>query len=123
MTALITRPSASANPYASILKDAAKVNWQVQDLIGEDKALDFTKPFLPEPLAHTEAIACLNATERLKLNQIRGNSYLQLFGLVEEFILPLVVEHVKAIGCDRIEATQAYLCFAEEESKHIHLFR
>ena len=32
--------------YASILKDAAKVNWRVQDLIGNGQSLDFTKPFL-----------------------------------------------------------------------------
>lgn len=109
--------------YSSILKDAAKINWHVQDLISKDKSLDFSKPFLPEKLAHTESISCLSPIEQLKLNQIRGNSYLHLFGLVEEFILPLVVDHVQTIGCEDIEATQAYLCFAKEESKHIHLFR
>jgi hypothetical protein len=109
--------------YSSILNDATKITWRVQDLISADKPLDFTKPFLPNAIAHTHAIACLAPNEQLMLNQIRGNSYLHLFGLVEEFILPLVVNHVQGIGCDDIEATQAYLCFAEEESKHIHLFR
>lgn len=109
--------------YASILNDATRVNWQVQDLIGADKPLDFTKPFLPDAIAHTHAIVCLTPSEQLALNHIRGNSYLHLFGLVEEFILPFVVNHVKWLGCDNIEATQAYLRFAEEESKHIHLFR
>lgn len=109
--------------YASILNDAVKVNWRVQDLIGADKPLDFTKPFLPEALAHTRAIACLTPAEQLTLNHIRGNSYLHLFGLVEEFILPLVVNHVQRLGHEDIQATQAYLTFAEEESKHIHLFR
>ena len=42
---------------------------------------------------------------------------------MEEFILPFVIDHVKTIGSKNIEATQAYLGFAEEESKHIHLFR
>ncbi|QYO67159.1 hypothetical protein [Leptolyngbya sp. 7M] len=109
--------------YAAILKDAAKINWRVEDLIGADKSLDFSKPFLPEALAHTGAITCLTANEQLALNHIRANSYLHLFGLVEEFILPLVVEHVQSLGSANIEATQAYLGFAEEESKHIHLFR
>lgn len=109
--------------YASILNDAAKVNWRVQDLIGADKPLDFTKPFLPEALAHTREIACLTPAEQLTLNHIRGNSYLHLFGLVEEFILPLVINHVQLLGQEDIQATQAYLTFAEEESKHIHLFR
>jgi hypothetical protein len=109
--------------YSSILNDAAKTTWRVQDLIGADKPLNFTKPFLPEAIAHTQAITCLTPNERLTLNHIRGNSYLHLFGLVEEFILPLVVNHVQSMGCDDIEGTRAYLCFAEEESKHIHLFR
>jgi hypothetical protein len=109
--------------YTSILKDAAKIAWQVPDLIGDDKPLDFSKPFLPEALAHTRSIACLTPDEQLTLNHIRGNSYLHLFGLVEEFILPLVVNHASSLGCNQIEATQAYLVFAAEESKHIHLFR
>jgi hypothetical protein len=109
--------------YTSILKDAAKIDWQVSDLIGEDRPLDFSKPFLPDEIAHTRSIACLSPDERLTLNHIRGNSYLHLFGLVEEFILPLVVNHARSIGCDNIEATEAYLGFAAEESKHIHLFR
>lgn len=111
------------DPYLSILKDAAKVNWQVEDVMGAGQSLDFTQPFLPESLAQTQILTCLSPAEQLKLNQIRGNSYLHLFGLVEEFILPLVMDHVKTIGCQDIEATQAYLGFAEQESKHIHLFR
>ena len=113
----------SPDLYLSILKDAAKVNWQVEDVLGAGQSLDFTRPFLPESLTRTQNLTCLSPAEQLKLNQIRGNSYLHLFGLVEEFILPLVMDHVKTIGCQDIEATQAYLGFAEQESKHIHLFR
>ena len=109
--------------YASILSAATRSKWRVEDLIGTDKPLNFTQPFLPEALSHTQAIACFSPKEQLTLNHIRGNSYLHLFGLVEEFILPLVMNHVQAIGCDDIVATQAYLTFAAEESKHIHLFR
>jgi hypothetical protein len=105
------------------LHAATRSIWRVDDLIGADKPLNFTKPFLPEALSHTQTIACLSPNEQLILNHIRGNSYLHLFGLVEEFILPLVVNHVQTIGCDDILATQAYLTFAAEESKHIHLFR
>jgi hypothetical protein len=116
-------PAIPKYSYSSILNDAAKITWRVQDLIDDDRPLDFSKPFLPEAIAHTQAISCLTPDEQLILNQIRGNSYLHMFGLVEEFILPLVVNHVQFIGCETIEATQAYLCFAQEESKHINLFR
>lgn len=109
--------------YQSTLRDALKVNWRVEDLIGGDKVLDFTKPFLPDSLARVNVIQCLNQPEKLVLNHIRGNSYLHLFILVEEFIIPMILAQVERMGYDDIYATQALLCFAEEESKHIHLFQ
>jgi hypothetical protein len=109
--------------YPSTLADSLKVNWRVEDLIGGDKKLDFTKPFLPDSLAGAGAITCLSAAEKLKLNQIRGNSYLYLFGLVEEFILPFVLDHArKSVHGDQ-HALRALLTFADEEGKHMHLFR
>lgn len=108
--------------YLAILKDAARVTWQVEDLIGPNRPLNFTRPFLPEALVQAQGIADLNADEALTLNHIRSNSYLYLFGLVEEFILPLVIDYVQTLGHEDLEAIQAYLGFAEEESKHIRLF-
>lgn len=119
----MTTTSAPSYSYQAILNAAHKVTWQVEDLIGGDKLLDFTKPFLPETLARVQGIECLNAQEKLILNQLRAHSYLYLFGVVEEFIVPLVLEHIQRIGTDDILATQAFLCFAEEEGKHIQLFR
>jgi hypothetical protein len=115
--------STSAYNYRAILDAAHKINWQVKDIIGDDKTLDFTKPFLPESLAQVQQIQCLSASEKLILNQIRGNSYLYLFGVVEEFIVPLVLNHIQRLGTTEVMATQAFLCFAEEEGKHIQLFR
>ncbi|NEP16950.1 MAG: hypothetical protein F6J97_08580 [Leptolyngbya sp. SIO4C1] len=109
--------------FESALKLAAKVNWQVEDIIGGDQQLNFAQRFLPETLANVSGIHCLNDAEKLKLNQIRGNSYLHLFGLVEEFIVPTVIGHLKTNGLTDITAAQALLHFAEEESKHIRLFR
>jgi hypothetical protein len=110
--------------YEATLADAIKVNWQVNDLIGGDKQLDFSKPFLPESLAQVRGLDCLNDREKLLLNQIRGNSYLHLFSFVEEFILPFVTDEARAsmLGGDIIE-TRALMGFADEEAKHIHLFR
>ncbi len=120
MTAIAINPSQG---YEQSLNRAAKVNWRIEDIIGDDKRLDFIKRFMPESLARVNEITCLNEAEKLVLNQIRGNSYLHLFGLVEEFIVPCVLDHVKTTGLSDITATQALLHFAEEESKHIRLFR
>ncbi|HVE82616.1 MAG TPA: hypothetical protein VND93_07200 [Myxococcales bacterium] len=110
--------------YGAILADSLKVTWKVEDLIGGDKTFDFGKPFLPESLAGVNGIKSLNAAEKLKLNQIRGNSYLYLFGFVEEFILPFALEHAqkKVPGGDNA-AVRALITFAEEEAKHMHLFK
>lgn len=110
--------------FEAALADALKVGWCVDDLIGGDKRLDFSKPFLPESLASVRSLTSLSAREQLLLNQIRGNSYLYLFGFVEEFILPFVLDEARSVvpGGDPFEV-RALLAFADEEAKHIHLFQ
>src|SRR5262249_28790535 len=83
----------------------------------------FSKPFLPESLARVEPLTFLSRGERLALNQIRGLGYLYTFGLVEEFILPFVLDHARPQLHGDAYAVRALLGFASEEAKHIHLFR
>lgn len=109
--------------YGAILADSLKVGWRVEDIIGGDKRLDFTRPFLPDALAGVTALRGLSPAEKLKLNQIRGNSYLHQFGLVEEFILPFVMDHARqAVHGENLEV-RAMVTMAEEEAKHMHLFK
>jgi P-aminobenzoate N-oxygenase AurF len=108
--------------YESALQDSLKVSWRVEDLIGNGKTLDFTKPFLPDSLAGVRGIGALSDREKLVLNQIRGNSYLHIFGFVEQFILPFVLEQTqKAVHGDSGKV-RALATFADEEAKHIQLF-
>jgi hypothetical protein len=109
--------------YADVLDASLKGNWRVEDLIGDDKPLDFRKPFLPETFARTRPLAFLDDRERLALNQIRGFGYLCTFGLAEEFILPFVLDHARPQVHANDERTRALLQFATEEAKHIDLFR
>jgi len=57
------------------------------------------------------------------LNQIRGHEYLSVFGLVEEFILPYVVDYARLQLSGDDYRVRALLQFAGEEAKHIHLFK
>jgi len=108
--------------YQSNLEASLRINWHIEDVIG-GRTFDYGKPFLPESLAGVEGIRCLSAKEKLKLNQIRGYTYLYLFGLVEEYILPSVLEHAEtSVHGDDYEI-RALLRFAEEEAKHIQLFK
>lgn len=108
--------------YEAALTAAQKVNWRIEDIIGGERKLDFSKPFLPESLARVRPLTFLDADDRLALNQIRGNTYLYVFGLVEEFILPFVLDHVRPRLQDDHYAVRAMLQFASEEAKHIQLF-
>ena len=81
--------------YQETLAASVKANWRVEDIIGGDKRIDFTRPFMPDSLARVNAIDFLHGVEKILLNQIRGYGYLYTFGLVEEFILPFVLDHVR----------------------------
>jgi len=110
--------------YPAILAASTRAAWQIDDVIGPDAALDFTRPFLPENLARTAGLDRLSEEERLTLNHIRAHEYLSLFGLVEEFILPFVLDHIRADLPDADDVrVRAMLQFASEEAKHIQLFK
>ena len=97
--------------------------WRVEDLIGGERRLDFSRPFLPEGLAGVESLDFLSRDERRTLNQIRGHEYLSIFGLVEEFILPFVLDHARPRLRDDDHRVRALLQFAGEDAKHIQLFK
>jgi hypothetical protein len=109
--------------YQSALATSERIGWKVDDLIGGDKKLDFSKPFMPESLAQVKQLSFLTPQEQLTLNQIRGHEYLSMFGLVEEFILPYVVDHARPQLSGDDYRVRALLQFAGEEAKHIHLFK
>lgn len=109
--------------YEGALKASERIHWTVEDLIGGDKTLNFDLPFLPESLARTQAMTALTPREQMLLNQIRGHGYLYTFGLVEEFILPFVLDHARPHLEEDDHRTRALLAFAAEEAKHIHLFK
>jgi hypothetical protein len=109
--------------YQSALATSERIGWKVDDLIGGDKKLDFSKTFMPESLAQVKQISFLTPEEQRTLNQIRGHEYLAMFGLVEEFILPYVVDHARLQLSGDDYRVRALLQFAGEEAKHIHLFK
>lgn len=109
--------------YEATLKASQKANWRLEDVIGGDKRLDFDHPFMPDSLARLEQIDFLSPGERQIFNHIRGHNYLYLFGAVEEFILPFLLDHVRPQLQGDTYQVRALLQFACEEAKHIHLFK
>jgi len=109
--------------FKDVLTASARAAWQIEDVLPEGSALDYSKPFMPEALARTGKVPFLNADEARVLNQIRGHEYLALFGVVEEFVLPFVLDHARPQLDENDHRVRALLNFAGEEAKHIHLFR
>jgi hypothetical protein len=109
--------------YEATLASSLRAQWQLDDVLRTDQELDFSRNFMPESLARTAALETLNPFEHKVLNQISAHQYLSIFGVVEQFILPFVVDHARPhlLGDDwRI---RAILNFAGEEAKHIQLFK
>jgi hypothetical protein len=113
----------STERYRNVLETSLRIAWRVEDVLPNAARLDPTRSFLPDSLAQVERIEFLDADARRTLNQIRGHSYLCLFGLVEEFILPFVVDHARTRFGEDDSEVRALLQFASEEAKHIELFK
>lgn len=113
----------STYSYQATLAASEKVHWRVEDIIGGERLLDFSRPFMPDSLARVEELDFLTSEEKLVLNQIRGHEYLRMFGIVEEFIVPFLLDNVRPQVNGEDYQIRSLLNFATEEAKHIHLFR
>jgi P-aminobenzoate N-oxygenase AurF len=103
--------------YQTALDGSVKRAWTVDDCFrGRD--FDFAKPFLPDRIAGVAGIGCLDDDEKRMLNQIRGNSYCHIFAFVEEYIVPMVVDHARRDVYGDETRLWTLLRFAEEEVKH-----
>lgn len=109
--------------YESVLATSLKAAWSLDDVLPPDQELDFSRNFLPEGLAKTAELASLSADEQRTLNQISALQYVRLFVIVEEFIIPALLDHSRAMLRGNPNGLRAILNFAGEEAKHIHMFK
>jgi len=108
--------------YTNCLQGSVKNAWTVEDCF-QGRTFDFSKPFLPECIAGVGDIACLSDDEKRTLNQIRGNSYCHIFAFVEEYIVPMVLDHARQDVYGDETRLWSLLRFAEEEVKHQEMLR
>ena len=109
--------------FKDVLAISSRPGWAIEDVLPPGARLDYRRRFMPENLARTAAVPFLSEEEAKVLNQIRGHEYLVIFGLVEEFILPFVLDHARPHLAGDDHRVRALLQFAGEEAKHIHLFK
>jgi len=109
--------------YEGTLVSSLRAQWVLDEVLRKDQDLDFSRLFMPESLARTAAVDGLNPFEQRVLNQISAHQYLSIFGIVEEFILPFLLDHSRGELREDDWRIRALLNFAGEEAKHIHLFK
>jgi len=109
--------------YEATLASSLRAQWQLDDVLKADQELDFSRNFMPESLARTAAVESLNPFEQRVLNQISAHQYLSTFGIIEEAILPFVLDHARPHLSGDDWRVRALVNFAGEEAKHIHLFK
>jgi hypothetical protein len=109
--------------YQRTLATSLRAQWMLDDVLPADQELDFSRNFMPENLSRTAAISSLNPSEQRILNQIVAHEYLSIFVVVEEFILPFLLDHAREQIRNDDWRIRALLNFAGEEAKHIHLFK
>jgi hypothetical protein len=109
--------------FKATLASSLRAQWELDDVLRADQELDFSRNFMPESLARTGTLDSLSLSEQRILNQISAHQYLSIFGIVEEFILPFVLDHARTELRDDDWRVRALLNFAGEEAKHIHLFK
>lgn len=109
--------------YEAVLASSLRAQWQLDDVLRADQELDFTRDFLPEVLARSAAAPGLDRDEQRTLNHVCAYQYLHYFGVVEQFILPFVLDHARPMLNEDDFRVRALLNFACEEAKHVQLFR
>ena len=112
----------TAYSYANCLDNAYKVNWRIEDVLG-DRRFDRTKRWLPASLSGAPGTTCLGEAEQRALTQVELAAYAHLFGYVEEFIAPKVGSLARDFALEDRAAFDALTNFAAEEVKHMNLFR
>lgn len=109
--------------YARSIEASKRVRWDIDRDVIRARRFDFSRPFLPEGLSRIGRLDFLSPAERLRLSQVQGRTYANMFGLVERFI------GIQMLSCSRDHwfgdqvALEALVRFSDEELKHQALFR
>lgn len=109
--------------YEATYRASLRAAWDLDSVLEPSQELDFSRNFLPQSLARTRALSSLTQDEHRLLNQISAHEYLSLFILVEQFILPFILDSARGTPSTDQYGLRALLNFAGEEVKHIQLFR
>ena len=116
------QPEASAR-YAKCIEVSKRIRWDIDRDVIRGREFEFGKKFLPDGLSKAAELDFLGAKEKRLVSQIQGRTYANMFGLVERFIGPKIVEVSREHWLGDQTAFEALVRFTDEELKHQELFR
>jgi hypothetical protein len=109
--------------YAHCIAASRRVRWDIDRDVIRGRRFDFAQTFLPDGLSRISRLDFLLPGEQIRLSQVQGRTYANMFGLVERFI------GIQMLACTRNHwfgdqvALEALVRFTDEELKHQELFR
>lgn len=109
--------------YAKCVEVSKRVRWDIDRDVIRGRKFEFSKKFLPDGLSRVSRLEFLSADEQRLLSQIQGRTYANIFGLVERFIGPKILEVSRDHWLGDQTAFEALVRFTDEELKHQELFR
>ena len=115
--------STHTEQYAKCIAASKRIRWDIDRDVIRGREFDFSKPFLPDGLSRISRLDFLAPLERLRLSQIQGRTYANMFGLVERFIGIKMLEVSRNHWYGDQVALEALVRFTDEELKHQELFR
>ncbi|WP_439607241.1 hypothetical protein [Hydrogenophaga sp.] len=109
--------------YAHCISTSRRVRWDIDRDVIRARRFDFSKPFLPDGLSRVSRLEFLTPAERVRLSQVQGRTYANMFGLVERFIGIQMLSSSRHHWFGDQVALEALVRFTDEELKHQELFR
>lgn len=109
--------------YARCIAASTRIRWDIDRDVIRGRVFDFSKTFLPDGLSRISRLDFLQPADQVRLSQIQGRTYANMFGLVERFIGIKMLEITRDHWFGDQVALEALVRFTDEELKHQELFR
>jgi hypothetical protein len=109
--------------YAKSIEVSKRVRFDIDRDVIRARELDFSQKFLPDGLSKLRELPFLGAAEKRLFSQVQGRTYANMFGLVERFIGPKMLQASADHWLGDQTAFEALVRFTDEELKHQEMFR
>jgi hypothetical protein len=125
MSTVLDTPAAvsATSRYAKCIAASKRIRWDIDLDVIRGRQFDFGMKFLPDGLSRVKELAFLSPREARFASQVMGRTYANMFGMIERYIGPKILEISRDYWLGDQVALEALVRFTDEELKHQELFR